>query len=139
MRFVGEAVAVVVAETKAAAVDAVELVEVDYDPLPAVVDPEAALEPGAPLQFPELGTNLAAGDRAPPTPTRSPTPRSSSAPGWSTSGWPCVPMEGNAIAVRPVADGDGARPDDLGVHPDAARLPQPGRRAVRAGRRSGSG
>ena len=33
---------------------------VDYDPLPAVVDPEAALAPGAPLQFEELGSNLAA-------------------------------------------------------------------------------
>ena len=48
VRFVGEAVAVVVGETKAAAVDAVELVDVDYDPLPAVVDPEAALDDGAP-------------------------------------------------------------------------------------------
>ena len=34
------------------------LVEVDYDPLPAVVDPEKALEPGAPLLFEEFGTNL---------------------------------------------------------------------------------
>ena len=43
VRFVGEPVVVVVGETKAAAVDAVELVEIDYEPLPAVVDPEAAL------------------------------------------------------------------------------------------------
>ena len=55
VRFVGEAVAVVVAETKAAAVDAVELVEVDYDPLPAVVDPEAALQPGAPAAVRRAG------------------------------------------------------------------------------------
>lgn len=63
VRFVGDPVAVIVAETAAAAADAVELVDVDYEPLPAVVDPEQALEPGAPLQFPELGTNIAAGER----------------------------------------------------------------------------
>ncbi|MFC5178596.1 xanthine dehydrogenase family protein molybdopterin-binding subunit [Nocardioides taihuensis] len=61
VRFVGEPVALVVAETRAQAVDAAELVDVDYDPLPVVVDMEAAIEPGAPLQFDELGTNVAAG------------------------------------------------------------------------------
>ncbi|MBW0102900.1 xanthine dehydrogenase family protein molybdopterin-binding subunit [Pseudonocardia sp. KRD291] len=70
VRFVGEAVVLVVAETKAAAVDATELVEVDYDPLPAVTDPEAALAHGAELQFPESGSNVAAGLRSPePDPT----------------------------------------------------------------------
>ncbi|MEU7813641.1 xanthine dehydrogenase family protein molybdopterin-binding subunit [Pseudonocardia sp. NPDC049154] len=64
VRFVGEAVALVVAETKAAAVDAAELVEVDYDPLPAVVDPEAALDADAPLQFPDAGSNVAGGLRS---------------------------------------------------------------------------
>lgn len=58
VRFVGEAVAVVVAESPAAALDAAELVEVDVDPLPAVVDALAALEPDAPLLFPALGTNV---------------------------------------------------------------------------------
>ncbi|WP_026204414.1 xanthine dehydrogenase family protein molybdopterin-binding subunit [Actinomycetospora chiangmaiensis] len=65
VRFVGDMVAAVVATTKAEAVDAAELVEVDYDPLEAVVDPEAALAAGAPLQFEELGSNLAAGMRDP--------------------------------------------------------------------------
>jgi carbon-monoxide dehydrogenase large subunit len=41
------------------AVDAAEMVVVDYDPLDAVVDPEAALADGAPLVFPEHGSNLA--------------------------------------------------------------------------------
>jgi carbon-monoxide dehydrogenase large subunit len=59
VRFVGDMVAVVVAETRAQAVDAAELVVVDYDPLPTVVDPEAALEDDAPLVFPEHGSNLA--------------------------------------------------------------------------------
>jgi len=65
VRFVGDAVAAVVAETSAQAVDAAEAVVVDYDPLPAVADPEAALAPGAPLQFEEIGSNLAAGARDP--------------------------------------------------------------------------
>ena len=43
----GEIVAVVVARTAAEARDAAELVDVDYDPLPVVVDPFKALEPGA--------------------------------------------------------------------------------------------
>ena len=45
VRFVGDAVAVVVAETRAAAADAAEAVIVEYDALPAVADPEAALAP----------------------------------------------------------------------------------------------
>ncbi|MQA11387.1 MAG: molybdopterin-dependent oxidoreductase [Pseudonocardiaceae bacterium] len=63
VRFAGEPVAVVVAETAAAATDALELVDVDYQPRPAVSDPELALEPDAPMQFPELGSNVADGSR----------------------------------------------------------------------------
>ena len=59
VRHVGDPVAVVVAETRYAAYDAAALVEVEYEPLPAVVDPEAALADGAPLLFEEFGTNLA--------------------------------------------------------------------------------
>ena len=59
VRFVGDIVAAVVAETRAQAVDAAEQVIVDYEPLPVVVDPEAALADGAPLLFPEHGSNLA--------------------------------------------------------------------------------
>ncbi len=58
VRFVGEAVAVVVAETEAQAVDAAELVVVDIEPLPAVIDPLEALEPDAPILFPEFGSNV---------------------------------------------------------------------------------
>jgi carbon-monoxide dehydrogenase large subunit len=60
VRFVGQTVAVVVAETAEQAVDAAGEVIVDYDPLPVVADPEAALADGAPILFPEAGTNLAA-------------------------------------------------------------------------------
>ena len=58
VRFVGEPIAVVVAESAAAAADAAELVEVVYDPLPPVVDPAAAVEATTHL-FPDLATNVA--------------------------------------------------------------------------------
>jgi carbon-monoxide dehydrogenase large subunit len=48
VRYVGDAVAVVVAETEYQAYDALELIEVDYEPLPAVVDPQKAAAAGAP-------------------------------------------------------------------------------------------
>jgi carbon-monoxide dehydrogenase large subunit len=59
VRFVGEPIALVVAETLGRAEDAAEAVAVDYEPLPAVVGAEAALAPEAPLLFPEARTNLA--------------------------------------------------------------------------------
>jgi carbon-monoxide dehydrogenase large subunit len=59
VRFVGDVVAAVVAETRAQAVDAAEAVIVDYDPLPVVLDAEAALAEGAAVLFPEHGTNEA--------------------------------------------------------------------------------
>jgi aerobic carbon-monoxide dehydrogenase large subunit len=59
VRFVGESVAVVVAQTRAQAMDAADAVAVDYEPLAPVIDPEAALEPGAPILFPAHGSNLA--------------------------------------------------------------------------------
>ena len=58
VRFVGEPVAVVVAESPVVAADAAGEVWVDVDPLPAVPTVEAALADGAPLLFPELGTNV---------------------------------------------------------------------------------
>ena len=56
--FVGEAVAVVLAETRYRAEDAAALVAVDYEPLPAVSDCRKALEPGAPLAFRNKQSNL---------------------------------------------------------------------------------
>ncbi len=58
-RFVGEPVAVVVARSRYLAEDAAEAVVVEYEPLPAVVDVERALEPGAPILHEAVGTNLA--------------------------------------------------------------------------------
>jgi len=57
-RYVGEPVAAVAAVDRATAEDALERIRVDYEPLPAVVDPEAAIGPDSPLLYPELGTNV---------------------------------------------------------------------------------
>ncbi|MDQ6660984.1 MAG: xanthine dehydrogenase family protein molybdopterin-binding subunit [Chloroflexota bacterium] len=59
VRYVGDPVAVVLAENRYIAEDARDLVEVDYEELPAVIDPEAALAPDAPLLYEELGSNIA--------------------------------------------------------------------------------
>jgi carbon-monoxide dehydrogenase large subunit len=56
--FVGHPVAVVVALDPYVARDAVEAIDVDYDPLPVVVSPEDALKDGSPLTHPDLGTNV---------------------------------------------------------------------------------
>jgi carbon-monoxide dehydrogenase large subunit len=56
-RHQGDGVAVVLAESRALAKDAAELVEVEYEPLDPVIDPEAALADGAPLVHEEFGTN----------------------------------------------------------------------------------
>ncbi|HWO03224.1 MAG TPA: xanthine dehydrogenase family protein molybdopterin-binding subunit, partial [Methylomirabilota bacterium] len=59
-RFVGEAVAVVIADDVYRAYDALDLIRVEYEPLPAVVDVEAALAPGAPILHEEIGGNVVA-------------------------------------------------------------------------------
>ena len=59
VRFVGEAVAAVVAETRGQAVDAADEVIVDIDPLAPVVDPERAFDEGVEVLHPIHGTNLA--------------------------------------------------------------------------------
>ncbi len=58
VRYAGEPVAVVAADNAYAAADAADLVEVDYDPLPAVVDLDRAAA-GAPFVHEDLGTNVA--------------------------------------------------------------------------------
>ncbi len=77
VRFVGEAVAVVLAETRAEAADGAALVEVEYDPLPAVVALEHAAS-GETLLFPAAGSNVAA--------RIAPAPAPSSAPGAAAPG-----------------------------------------------------
>jgi aerobic carbon-monoxide dehydrogenase large subunit len=55
--YAGDGVAVVVADTRAEARDAAELVQVEYEPLSAVIDAEQALADGAPIVHDEFGTN----------------------------------------------------------------------------------
>ncbi len=54
VRYVGDAVAAVFAETRAAAQDAAEAIEVEYEPLPSVTDVAEAIEPGAPEVWPGI-------------------------------------------------------------------------------------
>ena len=58
-RYVGDPIAVVLAENLYSALDARDLIEVDFEPLPAVVEPEDALAADAPILYDEFGTNVA--------------------------------------------------------------------------------
>jgi len=60
VRFAGEAVAAVVAKSRVAAQEAVEAIAVDYEVLPAVVDPVVAAKPGAPVVWEGAPDNVAA-------------------------------------------------------------------------------
>ncbi|MHB1929565.1 MAG: xanthine dehydrogenase family protein molybdopterin-binding subunit [Acidimicrobiales bacterium] len=105
VRFVGDGVAAVIADTAAHAEDATEAVVVDYDPLPAVVDPEAALAGGAPLQFAGIEGNLAAGARDPEGPDPLDGADRVVRLRLHNQRVAVVPMETNAITAVP--DGDG--------------------------------
>ncbi|MGE0821663.1 MAG: xanthine dehydrogenase family protein molybdopterin-binding subunit [Candidatus Binatia bacterium] len=59
VRYVGEPVAVVVATDRYVARDATDLIDVDYDPLDAIVDPEQAAAPGSVLLYDDFGDNIA--------------------------------------------------------------------------------
>lgn len=107
VRFVGDAVAMVVADTAAHALDAAEQVVVDYEPLAAVADLERAAADGAPLQFDEIGTNVVAGFSDDPgadplsgavTVVRAQLENPRVA---------VVPMEADAVAAVPGDDGNG--------------------------------
>src|SRR3989338_5648970 len=63
VRFDGELVAQVVAEDLRTARRALELIEIEYEPLPPVFDAEEALAPGAPISHEERGTNLLLEDK----------------------------------------------------------------------------
>jgi carbon-monoxide dehydrogenase large subunit len=59
VRYVGDGVALVVAESRSAARDAIDLIDVDYEPLPVVIDPEAATVAGAPQLHQDVPNNVA--------------------------------------------------------------------------------
>ena len=58
VKYVGEPVVAVVARDKYLLEDALELVDIEYEPLPTILDPEKALKPEAPLLYPEWGDNI---------------------------------------------------------------------------------
>ncbi len=58
VRFVGEPVAVVIADNRYIAEDALDLIEVDYEPLPVVMDIEEAIKPEAPILHDNIGSNI---------------------------------------------------------------------------------
>jgi carbon-monoxide dehydrogenase large subunit len=60
VHYVGQPVVAIVAQTRVQAQDAAELVAIDYEDLPCVVDAKAAIAPGAPLVWPEASGNVAA-------------------------------------------------------------------------------
>ncbi len=65
VRFYGDPVAVVIADDKYTARDARDLIDVDYEPLPAVVDVEKAMQPNSPLLYEDFGTNIAFSNHPP--------------------------------------------------------------------------
>ncbi|MFC2040112.1 xanthine dehydrogenase family protein molybdopterin-binding subunit [Chloroflexota bacterium] len=72
VHFVGEEVAAVAAQTREIAEEALQLIEVEYEVLPAVFNIEEAMNPGAPLVHPEHGTNLFHGTARQPIPRINP-------------------------------------------------------------------
>ncbi len=58
VRYVGDRVAAVIAETEAIARQALDLIEVEYEDLPVVTDVEAAMQPDAPVLHPDVGSNV---------------------------------------------------------------------------------
>ncbi|HEY1970580.1 MAG TPA: xanthine dehydrogenase family protein molybdopterin-binding subunit [Pseudonocardia sp.] len=116
VRFVGDIVAAVIAESRAAAADAVELVEVDYEPLPAAIDPERALADGASWQFEELGSNLAAGVRSAPEDDPLADAEVVVRARVENQRMAVVPMEGNAILVIPTPPGQPGAEHELTVY-----------------------
>jgi carbon-monoxide dehydrogenase large subunit len=107
VRFAGEAVAVVVAESAAAAADGADAVQVEYEVQPAVVELEAAGREDAPLLFPEHGSNLAFrvefGQDADPLRDAEVVVRER----FVNQRLAAVPMEGNAVLAQPSPDGSG--------------------------------
>jgi carbon-monoxide dehydrogenase large subunit len=105
--FVGDPVALVVADTPATAEDAAEAVVIDYDPLPAVVDMETALGPDTPQLFDGVPGNLVAGQRSPAAPDLFADADVVVRARLENQRIAVMPMEGNSIAVIPADDGDG--------------------------------
>lgn len=123
VRYVGDAVALVVASSVPAAVDAAELVDVDYEELDAVVSMEAALAEDAPLQFPDHGTNVVLSVRGPEEDVLDDAARVVRLR-MENNRMASSPIEGHAILVRPEGSGESLTGLDVRMgtqHPHIAR------------------
>jgi aerobic carbon-monoxide dehydrogenase large subunit len=105
VRYVGDPVALVVGRTRAAAMDAAELVDIDYDELPALTDMERALAEGAPLQFEAIGSNIATSRAAKDTSDVLDDADHVARVRMVNQRIAVAPIEGNAILARPTAQG----------------------------------
>jgi carbon-monoxide dehydrogenase large subunit len=105
VRYVGDPVALVIAETRAQAMDAAELVDIDYDDLPPVTDVEDALADDAPLQFEAIGSNIATQRAAKDTSDVLDDADHVTRVRMVNQRIATAPIEGNAILVRPTEDG----------------------------------
>lgn len=116
VRFVGDPVALVVARSRAAAVDAADLVDVDYDELEVVVDLEDALDQDAVQQFPELGTNVVLAVKDPDgEPDVLAGAHRVARLRMENNRMATSPIEGHGILVRPTASGGAADDADAEV------------------------
>ena len=111
--FVGDPVAVVVAETAAQAEDAAEAVIVDYEPLDSLIDMETALADDAPQLYEGVPGNLIAGQRSAADDSIFEGADVIVRVRVENQRIAVMPMEGNSIAVVPGADGQG---HDLTIH-----------------------
>ncbi len=142
MRYVGDPVVVVVAESKTQAVDAAEVVIVDYDALPVVADMEAGMIADSPRQFDAMDSNIVMGAREPDGFDALVGADVIVRGRFENQRLAVVPMEGAAVAVIPGDDGDGhqltiylgcqmphmnrgALATNFGVEPDSVRLIAP--------------
>jgi aerobic carbon-monoxide dehydrogenase large subunit len=101
-RFVGDPVALVIAENRYIAEDAVDLVDVDYDPMPAVIDYRSAEQDMAPLVHPSHGSNLIGAMGGPPAAALEDVFASATHVVGETieqQAYAAVPMEGRGIVV----------------------------------------
>lgn len=107
VQYVGDPVALVVAETRAQAVDAAELVDVDYEPLPLVTDMERAADADQPQLHDELPRNVAIRrvDEGDPLDDAEVVVRARI----ENNRLATAPIEGNAVLADPTEDGAGHR------------------------------
>jgi carbon-monoxide dehydrogenase large subunit len=112
VRFAGESIAAVLAETRAQAQDAAQIVMVDYEPLPVVTDPVQAVQPDAPLLFEDHGTNVAVQHSFDPDPEWDRGADVVVHGRFVNNRLAAVPMEPNGILVEPASSPGEARADD---------------------------